>query len=126
GNLPELLLSQPYGSYEFQWGELYGSTYRLKGRFYENLLFTSDPTTIRFIFNEFKTFDFPPHRNFIALMLLGKESIFALQNGKDSTVLSKSHVGETHRRIKNAFSPAFTLARLQPYVPVIRNLTRKV
>ncbi|KAF9255452.1 hypothetical protein L218DRAFT_884094, partial [Marasmius fiardii PR-910] len=33
GNLPELLLTQPYGKSEFKWNEQFGSTYRIKGCF---------------------------------------------------------------------------------------------
>ncbi|KAF9257261.1 cytochrome P450 [Marasmius fiardii PR-910] len=113
GNLPELLLSQPYGKFEFKWQEQYGSTYRLKGCFSEDLIFTCDPTALRHIFNSSKLFDFSHSRNFRVSEAFGKESMAALRIG-----------GETHRRIKNAFSPAFTLARLQPYVPVIRNIAR--
>ncbi|KAF9259676.1 hypothetical protein L218DRAFT_874065, partial [Marasmius fiardii PR-910] len=114
GDLPELLLSQPYGKYEFRWQEQYGSTYRLKGRFNKDLLLTSDPTTIRYILNDDKVFILPPHRVFAAMMILGKDSMLALQSG------------ETHRRIKSAFASAFTLARLQLYVPTMRDVARKV
>ncbi|KAF9259694.1 cytochrome P450 [Marasmius fiardii PR-910] len=114
GNLLELLLSQPYGKFERQWQETYGSTYRFKGCFSTDLLFTSDPVTLRYILNYSKLFDHPPVTAFLALMLFGKGSLSALRNG-----------GEAHRRIKNAFSPAFTAASLQPYVPVIKNIACK-
>ncbi|KAG7086197.1 hypothetical protein E1B28_002160 [Marasmius oreades] len=114
GNLPELLLSRPYGKFEFQWQEQYGSIYRFKGCFSEDLLFISDPAAIRYIFNSAKLFDFSPNRSFIAFLIFEKECIPALRNG-----------GEVHRRIKNAFSAAFTPARLQPYVPVMRDISRK-
>ncbi|KAF9254518.1 cytochrome P450 [Marasmius fiardii PR-910] len=113
GNLPEFLLSQPYGKYEFKWGEQYGFTYRLKGCFSEDYLFTSDPVTLRYIVNDPRLFDFPHSRQFLALMLFGEEGVLAQWTG-----------GDTHRRIKNAFTPAFTMARLQPYVPVIRDIAR--
>ncbi|KAF9257969.1 cytochrome P450 [Marasmius fiardii PR-910] len=114
GNLPDLLLSQPYGKSEFKWGEQYGFTYRIKGCFLEDHLFTSDPLTLRYILNDSKLFDFPPSRRFLAMMLFGEEGILAQWTG-----------GDTYRRIKNAFSPAFTMARLQPYIPVIRDIARK-
>ncbi|KAF9259689.1 cytochrome P450 [Marasmius fiardii PR-910] len=114
GNLPELLLTQPYGKHEFGWQEQYGSTYRMKGAFFENLLFTSDPTTLRYIFNDARLFDFSHYRTYSAVIVLGNESMFVMRNG-----------GETHRRVKIAFSAAFTLARLQLYVPVIRDIARK-
>ncbi|KAF9257254.1 cytochrome P450 [Marasmius fiardii PR-910] len=115
GNLPELLLSQPYGKFEFKWQEQYGSTFRFKGCFSEDFLFTSDPVALRYILNDHKLFDFTPNRNFAVTVSAGEKSMLSLQNG-----------GETHRRIKNAFSSVFTPARLQPYVPVMRDIARKV
>ncbi|KAG7086191.1 hypothetical protein E1B28_002154 [Marasmius oreades] len=115
GNLPELLLSRPYGKFELQWQEQYGSIYRFKGCFSEDLLFISDPAAIRSIFNSAKLFDFSPNRTFIAVLTSGVDALISLRIG-----------GEVHRRIKNAFSPAFTPARLQPYVPVMRDISRKV
>ncbi|KAG7086201.1 hypothetical protein E1B28_002164 [Marasmius oreades] len=114
GNLPELLLSRPYGKFESEWQEQYGSIYRFKGCFSEDLLFISDPAAIRYIFNSAKLFDFSPNRSFIASSVFGKDAVVVLRNG-----------GEPHRRIKNAFSPAFALARLQPYIPVMRDISRK-
>ncbi|KAG7086189.1 hypothetical protein E1B28_002152 [Marasmius oreades] len=102
GNLPELLLTQPYGKFEFQWQEKYGPVYRFKGCFSEDLLFISDPAAVRYILNDAKSFDFSPNRAFMVSMIFGKDALPALHNG-----------GEAHRRIKNAFSPAFALARLQ-------------
>ncbi|KAF9256700.1 cytochrome P450 [Marasmius fiardii PR-910] len=114
GNLPELLLSRPYGKREFKWQEQYGSSYRIKGRFSENLLLTSDPATLRYIFNDARLFDFPPHRGSPTVVILGEKSLFAVRNG-----------GDTHRRVKNGFFPAFTLARLQLYIPVMRDVARE-
>ncbi|KAF9259692.1 cytochrome P450 [Marasmius fiardii PR-910] len=114
GNFPELILTQPYGRFAFQWLEQYGSTYRFKGCFSEDLLFTSDPATVRYILNNGKLFDFPPSERFLALMLLGKNNLGALRSD-----------GEVHRRVKNAFFPAFTSARLQLYVPVMKDIALK-
>ncbi|KAF9259679.1 cytochrome P450 [Marasmius fiardii PR-910] len=114
GNRLEILLSKPYGNYESRWREQYGSTYRVKGRFSENLLFTSDPTTVRYMFNDAKLIDLSPSRTYAAVIILGKESIGVLRSG-----------GEAHRRIKSSFSAAFTPARLQQYVPVMREVARK-
>ncbi|KAF9259678.1 cytochrome P450 [Marasmius fiardii PR-910] len=114
GSLPELLLTLPYGKSEFKWNEQFGSTYRLKGCFSEDILFTSDPATLRFILNDAKLFDFNPTRSFSILSFLGDRSLLGLRNG-----------GEIHRRIKNAFSPAFTPSRLQSYVPIIKDIAQK-
>ncbi|KAF9259675.1 cytochrome P450 [Marasmius fiardii PR-910] len=114
GNLPELLLTQPYGKSELRWNEQFGSTYRFKGCFSEDLLLTSDPATIRFIVNDAKLFDFTANQRLSVVSFLGEKSMLGLRNG-----------GEDHRRIKNAFSPAFTLSRIHSYVPVMMDIAQK-
>ncbi|KAF9257256.1 cytochrome P450 [Marasmius fiardii PR-910] len=114
GNLPELLSSHPYGKFQFEWQKQFGSTYRLKGCFSKDLLLISDPAALRFIVNSPTLFDLSPNRSFVIQTLLGEESLLALRNG-----------GPSHRRIKNALSPAFTLSRLQPYIPIVRDIARK-
>ncbi|KAF9257257.1 cytochrome P450 [Marasmius fiardii PR-910] len=114
GNLPELLLAHPYGKFEFEWQKQFGSTYRLKGCFFEDLLLISDPAALRFILNNHTLFDLSPTRNLVARTVLGEEGLLALRSG-----------GQAHRRIKNAFSSTFTFSRLQPYIPVMRGIARK-
>ncbi|KAG7094533.1 hypothetical protein E1B28_005361 [Marasmius oreades] len=114
GNFHQLYLVQPYGKFEYPWQEKYGSVYRIKGCFSEDLLFISDPAAVRYVLNDARTFDYPPNRMFIAMSLFGGKGLLALRMG-----------GDTHRRIKNAFSPAFTLARLQSYIPTMRDIARK-
>ncbi|KAF9259673.1 cytochrome P450 [Marasmius fiardii PR-910] len=114
GNLPKLLLTQLYGESEFQWNKQYGSTYRIKGCFSEDILFTSDPAAIRFILNDGKLFDLISDRRLAILTVLGEKSMLGLRNG-----------GQAHRRTRNAFSPALTPSRLQSYVPITMDIARK-
>ncbi|KAK1235019.1 hypothetical protein PQX77_001773 [Marasmius sp. AFHP31] len=114
GNLADLLLSENYGDHEYQWQQQYGSIYRLKGCFSEDILFTSDPSVFRYVMNnDQKLFGYTSSRHFIVLMLLGPQSLITVPSRHD------------HRRIKNAFAPAFTNSRLQLYIPIIQNITRK-
>ncbi|KAF9257258.1 cytochrome P450 [Marasmius fiardii PR-910] len=114
GNFPEFLLSQPYGKCEFKWQEQYGSICRFKGCFSEDILLISDPAALRYILNDATLFDLSHNRRFISIAILRKESVPILRNG-----------GETHRRIKNAFSATFTATHLQRYVPVMREIAQR-
>ncbi|PPQ96663.1 hypothetical protein CVT26_010288 [Gymnopilus dilepis] len=49
GNMLELLLYSPYGKYEFEWQQIYGPVYSIKGCIGENRLMVSDPTALRYI-----------------------------------------------------------------------------
>ncbi|KAF9257245.1 cytochrome P450 [Marasmius fiardii PR-910] len=108
GNLPELLLSQPYGTFESKWQEQYGPVYHLKG------CFSVHPTALRYILNDAQLFDISPNRRFMRAVMAGQECVPALPTGE-----------EVHRRIKNAFSATFASTRLQPYAPIIRVIARK-
>ncbi|KAJ7708356.1 hypothetical protein B0H17DRAFT_455089 [Mycena rosella] len=51
GNIYQLFRSKEYGEHEFQWQEMYGPVYSVKGWFGTSRLMISDPLTAKFVLN---------------------------------------------------------------------------
>ncbi|KAJ7684284.1 cytochrome P450 [Mycena polygramma] len=112
GNLPQLLLSEEYGEYEFQWQESYGQVYPIKGCFGESRLMISDPVAVKYILNQ----------PFFAIgAALQKATNFVLGPGN---VFSAS--GDRQRYLRNIFIPCFSSAKVRASRPIIRENARKL
>ncbi|KAJ7838737.1 cytochrome P450 [Mycena olivaceomarginata] len=51
GNMLQLVFPSIYGEFEFEWQKKYGTVYRIKGLFGEDILMVSDPVALQHIMN---------------------------------------------------------------------------
>ncbi|KAJ7756852.1 cytochrome P450 [Mycena maculata] len=110
GNMRQLMLSDNYGDWEFEWQKEYGPVYRIKGCFGQNRLVISDPLAVKHIINT-PTFTHPAGFLRNAAMAFGK-SVASVQ-------------GEDHRRIRGAMSIGFSAKVVRSFVPIFIDAARK-
>ncbi|EEB87477.1 hypothetical protein MPER_15159, partial [Moniliophthora perniciosa FA553] len=131
GNLANLVFSQRYGDYEFDWQKKYGRAYRVRGCVGENRLMVADPVGLKTIFQNPDVFVPVPMQRTGSWILGGPHSIFYVFGDsfpwsflvKFSFVSSSEH---DHKRIRNVFNTAFTPSRLRALVPSMQNVSRKL
>ncbi|KAI3612433.1 cytochrome p450 [Moniliophthora roreri] len=113
GNLANLVFSQRYGDYEFDWQKKYGRAYRVRGCVGENRLMVADPVGLKSIFQNPDVFIPVPMQRTGSWILGGPHSIFYVFE-------------HDHKRIRNVFNTAFTPSRLRALVPSMQTVSRKV
>ncbi|KAJ7665634.1 hypothetical protein B0H17DRAFT_1143306 [Mycena rosella] len=112
GKMPQLVLPDHYGEYEFQWQKRYGPLYRVKGCFGEDHLVVSDPQALRQLFND-PSIIRPPSLSKTAHLVFGEESVFCVE-------------GEEHRNLRAAMSTGFSGRTVRTFLPVFVDVAEKV
>ncbi|KAJ7696718.1 cytochrome P450 [Mycena rosella] len=112
GNMPQLVLPDHYGEYEFQWQKRYGPLYRVKGCFGEDRLVVSDPQALRQLFND-PSIIRPPSLSKTAHLVFGEESVFCVE-------------GEEHRSLRAAMSTGFSGRTVRTFLPVFVDVAEKI
>ncbi|KAJ7477997.1 cytochrome P450 [Mycena galericulata] len=110
--MPQLLLSGQYGEHEFQWQEMYGQVYSIKGCFGQTRLIISDPLTIKYILNN-DVFVCGPSLEKATNAVWGRNNVLVLR-------------GHPHRHLRNIMNPSFSSNNIRELLPVIRETGRKL
>ncbi|KAK7026024.1 hypothetical protein VNI00_015741 [Paramarasmius palmivorus] len=110
--MPELLFSERYGDYEFQWQRAFGKTYRVKGCLGEDRVFTCDPMTLRYISKNNQIFTTGYYMRHFTWMLMGEYALPRVYHN-------------VHRRIRLVMNTAFSQSRVQGVFPILRSISTR-
>ncbi|KAK7063641.1 PAH-inducible cytochrome P450 monooxygenase [Favolaschia claudopus] len=112
GNMLQLVFPRIYGEFEFDWQKKYGTVYRIKGVFGENLLIVSDPTAIQHIMNN-HSFIRAPIQWRKGELIFGRRSVYCAE-------------GDNHKRIRAALSPGFAPTVVRGFVPIFIDAVTRI
>ncbi|KAF7366181.1 Cytochrome P450 [Mycena venus] len=127
GHLLQLMLSPGYGDYEFKWLKAHGPVYRLKVCFGQDRLMVADPLALQYIFNSPHFALSPILQNMVRLVfgdgaLLGLRGTVYIYFG----LLADNVIGQTHKRLRNEFNMAFTIAAVRNYHPIFQKVAQAI
>ncbi|KAF7375758.1 Cytochrome P450 [Mycena sanguinolenta] len=112
GHMRQLLLSPRYGAHEFNWLNLYGPVYALKGCFGQDRLMVADPHAMQYILNS-PNFRRSPTTDSSLNILFGEKGLLLLR-------------GSEYRRIRSALNIGFTAAAVRSYHAVFKTVAEQI
>ncbi|KAF7330123.1 PAH-inducible cytochrome P450 monooxygenase [Mycena sanguinolenta] len=112
GNLMQLIFPSIYGEFEFEWQKKYGTVYRIKGLFGEDLLMVSDPVGMQAIMNS-HSFIRAPIQFQKGKLIFGERSVYCAE-------------GNAHRRLRAALNPGFTPAVVKNFRPIFSEVAQRI
>ncbi|KAJ6594703.1 cytochrome P450 [Mycena capillaripes] len=112
GHMPELLLSEEYGTHEFRWQATYGPVYSMRGCFGESRLMISDPLALKYVINN-PVFHLGPSLAKAMNFLIGHGNVLVAQ-------------GSSHRHLRNIMNPLFSSKSVRAMVPTIKENARRL
>ncbi|KAK0442306.1 cytochrome P450 [Desarmillaria tabescens] len=103
-----------FGDLETKWRSEYGTIYRIRGCFGQDLLVVSDPKAFEHIFHTSRPYPKTSDTNFIFGLILG---------GTEGLIVVEKDV---HRRQRKILNPAFSPANLRDYQVIFQRCSDKV
>ncbi|KAF7375701.1 Cytochrome P450 [Mycena sanguinolenta] len=112
GHMRQLVLSPRYGAHEFNWLNLYGPVYALKGCFGQDRLTVADPVAMQYILNS-PNFRRSPTEDNARILVFGEKGFVVLR-------------GSDHRRVRSALNIGFTAAAVRSYHAVFKVVAEQI
>ncbi|KAF7351564.1 Cytochrome P450 [Mycena sanguinolenta] len=112
GHMRQLLLSSGYGAHEFNWLNLYGPVYALKGCFGQDRLMVADAVAIPYILNS-PNFRHSSTEDNTRNLVFGEKNLLVLKRSD-------------HRRIRSALNTGFTAATVRSYPAVFKMVAEQI
>ncbi|KAF5374222.1 hypothetical protein D9758_004663 [Tetrapyrgos nigripes] len=140
GSLVELLLSERYGEHEFRWQSQFGNVYCVAGCLGQKRLVISDHISLRYILNDPQLF---ARSTLVRRVSPDRDPIWPRpegQKGRETfgltlTLTHSDHaagvfyiyiIDKDHRRIRNVFNNAFSLASIRRILPIFQECSHKL
>ncbi|KAF8521630.1 cytochrome P450 [Hysterangium stoloniferum] len=112
GNYAEYFRPYEIGDLDFKWIREYGSSFKVKGAFGDDVLFTADPKSLQYIYNTAGyNFPKPPEIRLTVALTTGKGVAWV--------------EGEQHARHRKIMNPAFSYGALRGFLPLFRQTAQK-